>query len=74
MRVRVAFFCGEVDSARAAAHGGAAGEGEDIRVDVRPWAEIEDRLRAGEFLSATTVIALQWLAINRTRVRNEWNA
>jgi len=74
MSETVAFFCGEVDSSLAATHGGAAGEGEDIRVAVHPRAEVERRLRAGGFLSATTVIALQWLVLNRMRVRNEWNA
>ena len=74
MSETVAFFCGEVDSSRAAAHGGAAGEGEDIRVAVRPWPEVERCLVAGEFASATTVIALQWLALNRTRLRAEWDS
>jgi ADP-ribose pyrophosphatase len=70
----VAFFCAEVDSAAAKPHGGAAGEGEDIRVVAAAWADVERRLRAGEFLSATTVIALQWLALNRARQREEWGA
>jgi ADP-ribose pyrophosphatase len=74
MSETVAFFCGEIDSSRAPAHGGAAGEGEDIRVSVRPWLEVERCLATGEFTSATAVIALQWLALNRVRLMAEWKS
>jgi ADP-ribose pyrophosphatase len=68
----VAFFCGKVDSAHAKAHGGAAGEGEDVRVFSLAWSEAAKRLAAADFTSATAVIALQWLALNRERIRKEW--
>jgi nudix-type nucleoside diphosphatase (YffH/AdpP family)/HAD superfamily hydrolase (TIGR01549 family) len=68
----VRLFCGRIDSNRAAMTGGAKGEGEDITVTVLPWARVAERLAAGAFSSATTAIALQWLALNRDRLRIEW--
>jgi nudix-type nucleoside diphosphatase (YffH/AdpP family)/HAD superfamily hydrolase (TIGR01509 family) len=68
----VRLFCGRVDSAGLAATGGAAGEGEDIAILALPWDRVAERLAAGGYGSATTLIALQWLALNRDRLRGEW--
>ncbi len=48
-------------------------EGEDIRVAVLPYPAALAALRAGEFESSPTIIALQWLALNRRRLRAKWS-
>ena len=69
----VTLFLGRVDSSKADGIRGLAGENEDIRVFSLPWAEIEEGLRAGRFVNALTLIALQWLALNRTAARSGWD-
>jgi ADP-ribose pyrophosphatase len=52
---------------------GLESEGEDIRVSV--WA-FDDALKAisdGRIFNAATLIALQWLALNRTEIRGQWS-
>jgi ADP-ribose pyrophosphatase len=68
---RVSLFCGRVDSSKAGRQGGVAGE--DIRVLVLPADEVLRRLAAGAFESATTIIALQWFALSRDRLRRAWS-
>ena len=46
-------------------------EHEDIRVHVLEFAEAMQALRVGRIRSATGLVALQWLALNRERLRNE---
>ena len=69
---QVAIFCGEVDSRAAGGIHGIPAEGEDIRVLVRGFAEILDDLSAGNLTNAPILIALQWLAANRPRLRQAW--
>ena len=65
----VASFVGFVDSARVVAHGGLASETEHIETLVVPIEAALDALRGGRILNALTVSALQWLALNRQRLR-----
>ncbi|MGH6933859.1 MAG: NUDIX domain-containing protein, partial [Dongiaceae bacterium] len=65
-------FCGCVDSGGVGGIHGLAHEHEDIRVEVVPHAEAHRRLRAGDFLNAPVIIALQWLAANRDDLRRRW--
>jgi ADP-ribose pyrophosphatase len=69
---RIALFCARVDSRNAGGIHGLAHEGEDIRVRVVPFAEALDMVRDGRIDSASPIIALQWLALNRTEVRRRW--
>src|SRR5919205_409096 len=68
----VSLFVGRVDSSKAGGIHGLAGEEEDIRVIVRSWQEVETGLQAGMFTNAATLIALQWLVLNRTSLRSRW--
>jgi ADP-ribose pyrophosphatase len=68
----VFLFCGRVDAAAAAGVHGLVEEHEDIRVVVKPWAEIEAMLDAGAIESGHTLIALYWLARHRDRLRRLW--
>ncbi|MEJ0070166.1 MAG: NUDIX domain-containing protein [Pseudomonadota bacterium] len=69
---RVDLFCGRVDSRQAGAIGGLAEDHEDIRVRVVPWREARTGIARGGYGNAATLIALQWLALNRRRVRRAW--
>lgn len=66
-------FCGRVDSTTLPAIAGQPEEGEDIRVSAVPWAIAYERLTRGEFKNGLTIIALQWLALNRERLRTDWS-
>jgi len=65
-------FCGRVDARGAEGIFGLAAEQEDIRVVVKPLAEIELMLDTGQIDSAHTVIALYWLLRHRDRLRKQW--
>jgi ADP-ribose pyrophosphatase len=68
----VDLFCGRVDCTGAAGLYGAAEEQEDIRVVVKPVAEIEAMLDRGEIESSHSVICLYWLLRHRDRLRRNW--
>ena len=68
----VSLYVGRADSRGAGGIHGLAGEEEDIRVIVRSWPEVEAGLGSGMFTNAATLIALQWLALNRARLRERW--
>ncbi len=70
---RIALFCGEVDSSRAAGVHGLDHEGEDIRVVVMPAEEAIGELYNGRANSTSIIIALQWLALNRNTLRERWS-
>jgi ADP-ribose pyrophosphatase len=64
-------YCGVVDATTAEAHAGLSTEGEDIRVLRLPAARAFALLDAGRIDSAWPLVALQWLALNRERIRQE---
>jgi ADP-ribose pyrophosphatase len=68
----IALFCGRVDSARAGGVHGLADEHEDIRVVVKPLAELEAMLDAGKIDTGHTLICLYWLLRHRAEVRRQW--
>jgi ADP-ribose pyrophosphatase len=68
----VAVFCGRVDASRADGIHGHADEGEDIRVLAMPVDDALARLAAGKIDNSPGIIALQWLALNRERLRRKW--
>ncbi len=68
----VQLYCGRVESRGLGGIHGLAEEHEDIRVEVLPWAEAQARLTSGKITNALAIIALQWFALNRDRVRKIW--
>ncbi|MDH3535507.1 MAG: NUDIX domain-containing protein [Gammaproteobacteria bacterium] len=62
-------FCGVVDSEGAGGIHGLPHEHEDIRVLVVDCAEAYTWVREGRIRSSATIIALQWLELNQTRLR-----
>lgn len=69
---RIALFCGRADAAKAGGIHGAPEEGEDIKVHVVPLDTAFTFLQSGRINSASAIIALQWLALNREQVRTQW--
>lgn len=65
-------FCGRVDSSGAGGIHGQAEEHEDIRVIALPFAEAKARVEAGRIDNASALIALQWLMLNRAKLRRKW--
>ena len=66
-------YCGRADLRGAGGIHGLPEEHEDIRVLVMPVAEALDMLAAGKIENATAVILLQWMALNRARLRRIWS-
>lgn len=72
---RIALFCGLTDTTKVingAIHG-LENEGEDIKVHVMPLSKTLELLSSGGIRSASAIIALQWLALNRDSVRLRWS-
>ncbi len=69
---RLTLYCGRVDSSAADGVHGLSDEGEDIRVVVMAASEALDAVADGRIHAANAVIALQWLALNRDRLRKAW--
>lgn len=69
---RIHLYCGRVDAAEAGGIFGLAEEHEDIRVSTWSFEEAWEMLASGMINSASPIIALQWLALNRMRLRKQW--
>jgi len=67
---RLTLFVGLVDAGDAGGIHGLDHEGEDIRVVVMPAEQALAELYTGRADSTSIVIALQWLAMNRDRLRS----
>lgn len=70
---RLQLYCGRVDASHAGGIHGMADEGEDIRVRVMTTDEALAELDRGRANSTAIVISLQWLALNRERIRKHWS-
>ena len=65
-------FCGRVDSTGVGGVHGLDHEHEDILVTAVDFAEAYRMVEAGEIASAIPIVALQWLALNREKLRQQW--
>lgn len=65
-------YCGRVDSTGIGGVHGVPEEGEDIRVEVVSFDQAMAALAAGRLRSSPAVVAMQWLALNRERLRGVW--
>ena len=68
---KIHVLCGLVDSDQAKGFHGLEHEAEDIKVLVVGFEEIHDLMASGKICAAIPVIALQWLQLNRERLRIE---
>ena len=69
---RVHLYVGRCDSRGAGGVHGLEEEGEDIRVLVWSLDEALAALDDGRIDNAASIIALQWLALNRDKLRERW--
>ena len=67
---KLTLFCCTVDSSKAGGIHGLPEEGEDIRVRVLSFDEAMEGIRSGLINNAASIIALQWLAMNRGTSKN----
>ncbi len=66
-------YCGKVDiSTIKLGYAGLDDEGEDIRIHITSYDEAVAALNTGKICSAPAVIGLQWLQLNRARLRKKW--
>ena len=67
---RTSVFCGLCDSSHAGGVYGNEHEQEDIKVHVLPAKEVFSYLDNGMLTSSSTVIAVQWLKLNRDQLQS----
>ena len=65
-------FCARVNLSDAGGLHGKAGEHEDIRLHVIPYAEVLELQREQRVHVVEIPVALQWLAMHRDEVRRAW--
>ena len=68
----VRLYCARFDSAHFGGVHGMAAEHEDIRAFALPAAEAMEWIADGRIRNATTVVALQWLALHKGELRERW--
>ncbi|MFQ5995116.1 MAG: NUDIX domain-containing protein [Acidiferrobacterales bacterium] len=66
-------YCGRVDSGGVGGIHGLEHEGEDILVSVLSADVAIAQVASGQIANAYAIIPLQWLALNRERLREAWN-
>jgi len=69
----VSLYCGIADAAGVGGIHGVAREGEDIQVVALPYARALRAVADGRAANAATIIALQWLRLNRRRLRKQYS-
>lgn len=68
----IALYCGRIDSRGLGGLHGLAEEDEDIAVAIHPFDAAWRLVESGAVANSFTVIALQWLALNRVALRQRW--
>jgi len=68
----ITLFCGKVDSAQVGGIHGLDHEDEDILARAVDFDEAYLMLENGEIESAIPIIAIQWLALNRQKLKQKW--
>lgn len=70
---RISLFCGKVDTTNIGGVHGVDEEDEDILVSVAKFDEAYQMLESGKIESGIPIIAIQWLYINRTKLKEKWS-
>lgn len=65
-------YCAKVDSSNVEGVHGLEHEGEDIAVKAVSFEEVYRLLEQGQIKSGIPIIAIQWLALNRDKLRDRW--
>ena len=69
---RITLFCGKVDSTHIGGIHGLDHEDEDILVRAVDFDEAYQMVENNEIESAIPIIAIQWLALNKQKLKNKW--
>ncbi len=69
---RITLFCGKVDSTQVGGIHGLDHEDEDILVRAVNFKDALVMLENNEIESAIPIIALQWLALNKDKLQQQW--
>ena len=69
---KLVLYCAQVDATHAGGIHGNNNENEDILVHVVSFTQAMEKVENGMINSAIPILALQWLALNRQQVREEW--
>jgi ADP-ribose pyrophosphatase len=69
---KITLYCGRVDARNAGGIYGLAEEHEDIEVVSVAYEELITAVATGEVNNAMTIIALQWLQLNRQNLMGRW--
>lgn len=70
---KLTLYCGRVDSGAAGGIHGLAEEHEDIEVVVLDLKEVTQAITSGVINNAMTIIAIQWLQLNKPAVLEIWS-
>ncbi|MCX7103937.1 MAG: NUDIX domain-containing protein [Methylococcales bacterium] len=69
---RITLFCGKIDSTQVGGIHGLDHEDEDIWVRSVDFDEAYRMIESNEIESAIPIIAIQWLALNKEKIRQKW--
>jgi ADP-ribose pyrophosphatase len=69
---RITLFCGKIDSTKVGGIHGLDHEDEDISVRSVDFYEAYRMVESNEIESAIPIIAIQWLALNKEKIRQKW--
>ena len=69
---RITLFCGKVDSTQVGGIHGVDHEDEDIMVTTVSFDEAYQMIENGTIESAIPIIAIQWLALNKAKLKQKW--
>ncbi|MGL6261634.1 ADP-ribose diphosphatase [Vibrio sp. WXL103] len=69
---KIDVFVGQVDASQASGVHGLASEHEDIRVRVVSRQQAYQMVMDGEIENGASIIALQWLELNRQQLQAQW--
>ena len=70
---RIELYIAQVDAKTAKGIHGLDNEAEDIKVLRVPLAQAEEWLNNGRIDNSTAIIALQWLLLNKEKLKASWN-
>lgn len=69
---RISLFLGKVNTGNIGGVHGLDDEDEDILVSVVKFDEVFEMIESGRIESGVPIIAIQWLYINRDKIREKW--
>jgi len=71
---KITLYCGQVDASDAGGVYGLDEEHEDIEVVVLPYDEAVASVKSGQIDNAMTIVALQWLMLNKEELLKRWSS